>query len=65
MLGTEINKDVFDMIGNRVTLEDATGPIEVVIVDIVSGAVLCEKFTGEISTVPIEEFKKICKDIQG
>ena len=58
-LGTPINKKLYDMIGQRITLEDPEqGPVDVTLVDIVGGTVLYEHFTGETATIPIEEFNK-------
>jgi hypothetical protein len=59
MLGTQINKNLYDLIGQRVTIEDPkNGPIEVTMTDIVAGSVLYEHFTGETATLPIEDFLK-------
>ena len=59
MLGTQINKDFYDLIGQRVTIEDPkNGPIEVTLTDIVAGSVLYEHFSGETATLPIEDFKR-------
>ena len=63
MLGTKIDKKLFDLIGQRVSLVDPKmGPIEVTISDIVGGAVLYEHFSGETATIPIEDFLKQYKD---
>ena len=58
-LGTPIDKRLYDMIGQRITLQDPKqGPIDVTLVDIVGGSVLYEHFTGETATIPIEVFNK-------
>jgi len=59
MLGTPINKKLYDMIGQRITLNDPEkGPTDVTLVDIVGGSVLYEHFSGETASIPIEEFNK-------
>ena len=59
MLGTPIDKKLYDMIGQRITLEDPVkGPTDVTLVDIVAGSVLYEHFSGETASIPIEEFNK-------
>jgi hypothetical protein len=59
-LGTKIEHKLFDLIGKKITLNDLiNGPIEVEILDIVQGNVLYEHYSGEISSIPVEEFKEL------
>jgi len=59
MLGTKIEHSFFDLIGKKVVLNDPQGgPIEVEIIDIVQGNVLYEHYSGETSSITVEEFKK-------
>ena len=58
-LGTKVNRNLFDLIGKRITLNDPQGPLEVEILDIVQGNVLYEHYSGETSSIPVEEFEKL------
>lgn len=60
MLGTKVTKDLFDLIGKKVVLNDPKlGPIEVEVVDIVQGNVLYEHYSGETSSIPVETFEEL------
>ena len=59
MLGTKVEHSLFDLIGKKVILNDPQGgPLEVEIIDIIQGNVLYEHYSGETSSIPVEEFKK-------
>ena len=59
-LGTQVNKDLYEVIGKKIILNDpkTNEPVEVEVKDIVSGMVFYEHFSGETSSIPVEEFEK-------
>lgn len=59
-LGTKVNKDLYEIIGKKVILNDPKSgePIEVEVMDIISGMVFYEHYSGETSSIPVEEFEK-------
>lgn len=60
MLGTSINKDLYKMINKSVILNDPKeGPIKCEVKDIENGMVIYEAFSGELCSLPVEEFEKI------
>lgn len=61
MLGTPVNKKLYDLIGQKVTLNDPTaGPVLVEVKDIVNGQVLYEaEIDGTLGSLEIGLFEKI------
>lgn len=59
-LGTKIEHSLYNLIGKKVVLNDPDGgPIEVEVLDIVQGNVLYEHYSGETSSITVEDFKKL------
>ena len=61
MLGTPVNKKVYDLIGQKVTLNDpVVGPVLVEVKDVVNGRVLYEaEVDGALGSIDVELFEKI------
>lgn len=60
MLGTPINKKLYDLINKTVIINHPQdGPIEVEVNDIKGGMVLFESTIGVVQSMPVEEFEKL------
>lgn len=61
MLGTKVNKELFDLIGRQVTLNDPErGPLLVEVKDIVNGQVLYEtEVDATVGSLAVEIFEEI------
>lgn len=61
MLGTKVNKDLFKLIGQKVTLNDPSlGPVLVEVKDIVNGRVLYEaEVDATVGSIAVEIFEEI------
>ena len=61
MLGTPVNKNLYDLIGQKVTLNDPTaGPVLVEVKDIENGQVLYEaEVDGNLGSLDVTIFEKL------
>lgn len=61
MLGTPVNKNLYDLIGQKVTLNDpVAGPVLVEVKDIENGRVLYEgEVDGALGSIDVELFEKL------